>query len=51
MKKHLIADSLENSFKNLSSEEEEKLWKEVEPYSNIGPTFDEYFEYLNKIQK
>ena len=49
--KHPIADSLKEFFKNLSPEEEEKLLKEVDPYSHIGPLVEDYFEYLGKIQK
>ena len=49
--KHPIADSLEEFFENLTPEEKEKLWKELEPYNHIGPTVEDYFEYLGKIQK
>ena len=46
---HPIADSFEEYLENLSPEDVEKLYKEVETYSHIGPTVEEYFNYIDKM--
>lgn len=48
MNKHPILQKLEDYFNNTSKEQLEKDWEEIKQYQNIGPTIDEYFEYMER---
>lgn len=45
-----LLDSLLKWFDTATKDEIDKRWKELEPYNEIGPTVDEYIEYVNKIK-
>ena len=48
MNKHPILQKLEDYFNSTSKEQLEKDWEELKQYQNIGPTMDEYIEYVER---
>ena len=48
MDKHPILQKLEDYFNSTSKEQLEKDWEEIKQYQNIGPTMDEYIEYVER---
>lgn len=48
MDKHPILQKLEDYFNNTPKEQLEKDWEEIKQYQNIGPTMDEYIEYVER---
>lgn len=51
MNKHPIIQKLEDYLNSTSKEQLEKDWEELKPYQNIGPTIDEYIEYMERRLK
>ena len=48
--KNVIAELLEH-IKNTSKEELEKEFNELEEWSNVGPTVEEFMDFCNKVNK
>ena len=48
MDKHPILQKLEDYLNSTSKEQLEKDWEEIKQYQNIGPTMDEYIEYVER---
>ena len=48
MDKHPILQKLEDYLNSTSKEQLEKDWEELKQYQNIGPTVDEYIEYMER---
>lgn len=46
-----IIDDLRNYFLNTSDEQLEKDWNEIKEFNNIGPSVDEYVEFIRKQYK
>ena len=44
-------EALKEYFNNTPKEQLEKDWEEIKQYQNIGPTVDEYVEYVKRIKK
>ena len=48
MNKSLMLQKLKEYFNNTPKEQLEKDLEEIEQYQNIGPTVDEYIEYMER---
>ena len=46
-----LLQQLKDYFDNTPREIIEKEWHEYKKYNEIGPTVDEYLEYVNKIKQ
>lgn len=48
MNKSFMLQELKEYFNYTSKEQLEKDWEEIKQYQNIGPTMDEYIEYVER---
>lgn len=46
-----LYEQLVEQLTSMSREELDKIWEELEPYSHIGPTVDEYINNVKEIKK